>query len=355
MCTWREAKMKLREVCVAAFLMLLVAEGSVLIPGISLASSLPFLSTKGTSIVDSTGRIVILRGVNYPGYEQDHPELHSSAAYKILHAGFDFNVVRLPISWANLEPRKGIFNFTYLSSFVDQDVEWASSAGVYVVLDMHQNNWARRFGGSGAPDWAVQGYPSNETGMRTAVSEFWANAELQDHLVQVWVKIAEHFANNPTIAGYDLLNEPWIYSSVLAQLNGTALDAFYARAIEAIRAVDSNHIIFLEPANMNAFILPMIANIVWSPHFYQLAFSHEYDGQNFTELERAFIAQRDKYVNGLGVPMWIGEFGSFMPDNSSRATWTQDALTLFNRYQVGWAWWAYNGNYTSIPDQLYVP
>jgi endoglycosylceramidase len=355
MCSRREGKMKLRGICVAAFLMLLVAEGSVLVPGISVASSLPFLSTNGTSIVDSTGRTVFLRGVNYPGYEQDLPELHSSAAYRILRMGFDFNLVRLPISWANLEPQRGVFNFTYLSSFIDQDVQWASSAGVYVVLDMHQNNWAHRFGGSGVPDWAVQGYPPNETGIRRAVSEFWADTELQAHLVEVWVKIAEHFANNPTIAGYDLFNEPWIYTSVLAQLNGTALDVFYARAIQAIRAVDSNHIIFLEPANMNASNLPMRANIVWSPHFYQLAFSHEYDAQNFTELERAFISQRDKYVNGLGVPMWIGEFGSFMPDSSSRAAWTQDALTLFNRYQVGWAWWAYNGNYSSIPDQLYVP
>jgi endoglycosylceramidase len=345
----------LRVIHVIAVLILVVVEGSVLVPGASGASSLLLLSTNGTSIVDSTGRIVILRGVNYPGYEQDHPELHNSAAYKILRTGFGFNVVRLPISWANLEPQQGAFNSTYLSSFVDQDVQWASSAGVYVVLDMHQSNWAQRFGGSGAPDWAVQDYPANETGMRMAVSEFWANTVLQDHLVQVWVKIAEHFANNPTIAGYDLLNEPWIYTSVIAQLNGTALDAFYARAVQAIRAVDNNHIIFLEPANMNTFNPPTRANIVWSPHFYQLSFSHEYDAQDFTVLERAFLAQRDKYANDSGVPMWIGEFGSFMPDNSSRTTWTQDALTLFNRYQVGWAWWAYDGKYTSIPDQLYVP
>jgi endoglycosylceramidase len=349
-----DVKIELRAIHVVGILILVVVEGSVLVPGISATPSLLPLSTNGTSIVDSAGRIVMLRGVNYPGYGRDHPELHNSAAYKTLSTGFGFNVVRLPISWANLEPQQGVFNSTYLSSFVDRDVQWASSAGVYVVLDMHQDNWAQRFGGSGAPDWAVQQYPPNETGMRMAVSEFWANTELQDHLVQVWVNIAQHFAHNPTIAGYDLLNEPWIYTSVIAQLNGTAVDAFYSRTVQAIRAVDSNHIIFLEPANMNTLNLPTSANIVWPPHFYQLSFSHEYDAQNFTELERAFIAQRNKYVNGFGVPMWIGEFGSFMPDNLSRAIWTQDALTLFNRYQVGWAWWAYNGNYTSIPDQLYV-
>lgn len=293
----------------------------------------------------------MLQGVNYPGYEQDYPELHNSAAYRTLALGFEFNVVRLPISWANLEPQPGAFNTTYLSWYVGQDVQWANSADIYVILDMHQFDWAHRFGGNGAPDWAVQNYAPNETGMRQAVSDFWSNTELQNHLVQVWVKIAQYFANEPIIAGYDLLNEPWIYTSVMPELNATAVNAFYFRAVQAIRAVDPNHIIFLEPANLN-FELPTKANIVWSPHFYQLSYMLKYYVQNFTILESDFAAKYKTFVIDSGTPMWIGEFGAFMPDYSSRATWTQDALTLFNRYQIGWAWWAYNGTFTSIPDQL---
>jgi endoglycosylceramidase len=191
--------------------------------------------------------------------------------------------------------------------------------------------------------------------MRQAVSEFWWNTDLQDHLVQVWTEIAHHFANEPAIAGYDLLNEPWIYTSVMPELNATALDAFYFKAIQAIRAVDTNHIIFLEPANMNTFKLPTRTNIVWSPHFYPLSFAPKYQMQNFTNLENDFVAKYKTFLIDSGTPLWIGEFGAFMPDNSSRGIWTQDALTLFNRYEIGWGWWAYSGLYTSIPDQLYVP
>jgi len=339
---------------IATALVLLATVGAAFTPVIHATPVQGFLLTRGTSIVDFAGQAIVLRGVNYPGYEQEHPELHNSMAYSTF-AGNEFNVVRLPISWANLEPQPGAFNSEYLSSYVDQDVQWAKSAGVYIILDMQQYGWAGRFGGLGAPDWMVENYAANETGMRQAVSDFWSNTDLQSHLVQVWVKIAQHYANEPTIGGYDLFNEPWIYTSVNSELNATrALEAFYIRTIQAIRAVDSNHIIFLEPGNTQMFNLP-ISNIVWAPHFYPLAFASKFYSDNYTILENDFMAKYQTFVIDYGTPMWIGEFGAFMPDNSSRAIWTQMALDFFNRYGIGWAWWAYDGQYTSIPNQLYIP
>jgi hypothetical protein len=40
--------------------------------------------------------------------------------------------------------------------------------------------------------------------------------------------------------------------------------------------------------------------------------------------------------------MWIGEFGAFMKDPSS-TLYLQDAVKLFAKYQVGSAYWAFNG------------
>ena len=337
---------------VTVLLILLFVVSPVLYPMMYAAPSRSFLQTRGTSITDSEGRVVILRGVNYPGYDKERTSLHNPGAYMTLELGFSFNVVRLPISWANLEPEPGVFNSTYLSEFVGRDVEWAGQAGLYVVLDMHQYDWAGRFGGYGVPDWAVQNYPANETGMREAVSDFWTNNGLQDHLIQVWVKVAEYFANEPAVAGYDLLNEPWVYTSAMPELNASAVNAFYVRVIQAIRTVDQNHIVFLEPANMYTPELSVTPNIVWSPHFYPLSFESKYQADDFTLLEQDFLMKYQTFVTEGGMPVWIGEFGAFMADESSRATWTQDALTLFERYHVGWAWWAYTGQYTTIPNQL---
>jgi endoglycosylceramidase len=71
-------------------------------------------------------------------------------------AQMGFNVVRLPISWANLERFKGWFDAVFLARYLDRDVQWAKKYGLYVVLDMHQWPWESRFGGCGVPDWSVE-------------------------------------------------------------------------------------------------------------------------------------------------------------------------------------------------------
>jgi endoglycosylceramidase len=314
-----------------------------------------FLSVQGTWILDSTGKPILLRGVNYPGYDSPHPKLHTEAAYANF-AKMGFNVVRLQISWANLEGYKGRFYDYFLKWYVDRDVQWAKKYGLYIVLDMHQYQWASKFGGNGVPDWAVTQYLANELGLRQAISDFWANPSPQDHLVMVWKNVAAHYANEPTMAGYDLLNEPWVYTSLIPQLNATHIDSFYSRVTEAIRSVDPYHLIFLEPANMNTFNTSFDSKIVWAPHFYAWSFAREYYPQNRTILEADFAAKYEAFVLNSKVPMWIGEFGAFMKDHSAEH-WLEDAKSLFDKYQVGWAWWAYgnsrDGN--SIPDSLKNP
>jgi hypothetical protein len=177
--------------------------------------------------------------------------------------------------------------------------------------------------------------------MLQAVSEFWNSTALQDHLSNVWTKVALRYAKEPTIAGYDLLNEPSIYSSVIPNLNASHLESFYVKVIESIRAVDPNHVIFLEPANMQSGNFPIKDNIVWSPHFYPLSFANRYDPQNITVLRADLEAKYQKFVLEMGSPMWVGEFAAFMQDASS-VRWLRDAVTLFGEYHVGWAWWAYS-------------
>jgi endoglycosylceramidase len=335
---------------------LAVIIGAVIAGGASVsAHANGFLSIRGTWIVDSTGKPILLRGVNYPGYDSPHPKLHTEGAYANF-AKMGFNVVRLQISWASLEPYKGRFDSYFFSWYVDRDVQWAKKYGLYIVLDMHQYLWASKFGGSGAPDWAMSQYSATESGMRQAVSDFWADPSLQDHLVVVWENVATHYANEPAIAGYDLLNEPWVYTSIIPSLNATHVDSFYTRVTEAIRSVDPYRLIFLEPANMNTFNTSFDSKIVWAPHFYPWSFAQEYYPQNRTILEADLEAKYQTFVLNSKVPMWIGEFGAFMKDQSAEQ-WLEDAKSLFDKYRVGWAWWAYgvptDGN--SIPYSLKNP
>lgn len=276
---------------------------------------------------------MILRGVNYAGYEAEYAliETHSETAYRTF-AQLGFNVVRLPIAWGNLEPSPEVFQEQYLANYLDQDVRWAKKYGIYIVLDMHQLYWGKRWGGSGIPDWVTTGYPATDEGMRQAVTDFWIQDALQRHLIDIWKRVANRYANETAIAGYDILNEPWIYTSI-ENLNASYVDDFYIKVIKAIRAVDPSHIIFLELANLISSQFPVKENIVWSPHFYTLSFAQGYQESNANLLDADLAAKYQKFVVEFGSPMWIGEFGAFMKDGT-QDSWFRDALNVFDKYGV---------------------
>ena len=99
------------------------------------------------------------------------------------------------------------------------------------------------------PNWAVQQYPATAAGKQEAISNFWVNNTLQQQLAEVWVSIAEIYANEPTIAGYDILNEPTLYIYNDQGANASSITQFYSKVLNAIRQVDNKHIVFLEQAN----------------------------------------------------------------------------------------------------------
>jgi len=326
---------------------------SVLAPGVKVSGDPEgFLSVRGKWVVDNLGQVVLLRGVNYPGLG-DVP--HSEADYATF-ASYGLNVVRLEIRWASLEPVPNSFQLSYLTSYVDQDVAWASKYGLYVVLEMAQFRWAERFGGEGVPEWTVSQYPQNDDGMKEAISNFWVNSTLQANLAGVWRDIAQHYANNPTIAGYDIFNEPWAFLEEDPSTQASKITQFYDSTMKVMRDVDPNHIFFLEPAVQNTYSNPVSdPNVVWSPHFYPLAFAVTYSHDNVSVLEADLKSKYNEFVVGMGSPMWIGEFGAFMKDNSY-LTWLQDAKTLLDKYQLGWAWLGFiPGEGSSVPTTLRNP
>ena len=59
-------------------------------------------------------------------------------------------------------------------------------------------------------------------------------------MVSLWGKIAKHCRDREYLLGYDILNEPYLIDAP------DLLTDFYSDVTKAIRAVDQNHILFLE-------------------------------------------------------------------------------------------------------------
>lgn len=215
----------------------------------------------GQFLTDADGQVVTLHGLDMAyklaPYEPAAAGFGSVAAEVLASNGFD--VVRLGVFYSALEPRPGVLSASYLNS-IATTVGLLAHDGVYSILDFHQDQLNTEFGGDGFPRWSVltNGLPVSKykfplayalsKALNAAFDNIWADKAgpgtmgLQERYAAAWHFVAQHFATDPWVLGYDLFNEPWPGSSTDA-----ALGAFYQRVIAAVRAADPNHLIFYEP------------------------------------------------------------------------------------------------------------
>ena len=230
-------------------------------------------------------------------------------------AAWGFNAVRIPMHY-NLftlpiedEPIQG--QNTWLTKgfyLLDSAVEWSRQNDIYVILDLHA-----------AP--GGQGYDSGISDYDPTKPSLWESAFNRSKTAALWKKLAERYATDTVIAGYDLINEPnWNLPG------GTALRAIYEDITDSIRSVDTNHIIFIEGnwfANtFTGLTPPWDNNMAYSPHKYWSPVNSTADIQYGLDL-------RDTY----GVPIWFGETG----ENSN--AWYTGLIEIMENNGVGWAWW----------------
>ena len=187
----------------------------------------PFLRVEGQRFVDAEGRQVLLHGLNVISKSKDESYLswHGSDEFAAMRR-WGMNCVRLGIIWDGVEPEPGRYDDAYLEG-VAKRVAWAAENGLYVFLDMHQDLYSVLYS-DGAPEWATlhEGKPHAKgavwsdsymisPAVQTSFDNFWANKPaadgvgIQDHYAAAWRHVAKRFADNPTVIGYDLMNEPF--------------------------------------------------------------------------------------------------------------------------------------------------
>jgi aryl-phospho-beta-D-glucosidase BglC (GH1 family) len=298
----------------------------------------PWLKTSGRWIVDENGNFVLLRGADYMGMEFGW-FYHSEDDFARMKS-WGFDVVRLPIGWSYVEPKEGYYNDDYLA-IADRVISWCKENNLYVILDMHQWNWAPMFGGNGLPDWAVEQYSDQEQ----AKFGFFENETLQDEFFNMWRHVADRYKNESTIFAYDILNEPNVrYELMDEETFLEKLFSFYQNAVNSIREVDTRHAVMIEPPWGGGISdWPRIddSNLVLSTHLYTEGTADGitgYDGDS-GRLEADFLVSYDLSI-GWNVPLVIGEFGVGSAATKAHE-WTRDFVNIFDKYMVSACWWSY--------------
>jgi len=233
------------------------------------------LGDAGRWLVDATGRVVLLHGVNE--VEKSPPFLPSAAGFGADDAAFladeGFNAVRLGIDFRGLMPSPGAIAQDYVDDLV-ATVDQLAAEGIFVLVDFHQDGFAPKYNGNGLPDWMAidDGLPNppdavfplyyvQNPAMQRAFESFWANRPgpdgvgIQDHYVDGVAAVAESLAGHRYVIGYDLMNEPWPgadWQPCVADAAGCAaleqrlLAPFHAKATAAVAAVAPQPV-FVEP------------------------------------------------------------------------------------------------------------
>lgn len=316
------------------------------------------LHTEGERIVNVNGETVVLRGTNFGGWgimedwfcpftnpageEGVYQTLVSRFGAEATHALFQtyrsnwiteldyqnaanlgMNCIRLPIWYRNFQRdddgtwyRDGDGNIDF--SELDEVISLCKKYGLYLIIDLH-----------GLPGYQNDYDHSGQSKSMSLFDDTEKAARYREVVIDFWTTLAQHCAGEPTIAMYDLMNEP-LGTNITRE--GNLQQSFWDFSNElynAIRAVDSDHIITMEAIwDPDAIASPDVYG--WENIVYQ---EHLYDITNFTFLHKVNEIRRAGYDS----PFLIGEF---YPRGISSFSYL---LSLFNKRQLSWTTWTYKG------------
>jgi endoglucanase len=338
-----------------------------------------YLHTAGNKIVDSTGATVRLTGINWFGMETDNKTFHGLWSSNPWRSQIDtmarlgYNTLRVPYSNDAL---KAGATATGINDYVNPDlvgntplqildkvVAYAGGKGMRIILDRHR------------PTAAGQ-------------TALWYNpATPEATWINDWKALAQRYANNPTVIGADLHNEPHAEGTNPAATGScwgcgdSARDWRLAaeRAGNAILSVQPNWLIFVEgvscpsgglsnvwdgdtsndedcgwwggnlsKAGQFPVRLSVANRLVYSPHEYATSV---FDQTWFhaPDYPANMPAIWDKYWGYLYkqnlAPLMMGEFGSTLA-NPIDKTWLQNLMRYTGSGATGmsFTYWAWNPN-----------
>jgi endoglucanase len=194
---------------------------------------------------------------------------------------------------------------------LDRVVAWSRAAGLHLVLDLH----CAPGGQTGTNIDDSGGYPW-----------LFESARAQEQLLAVWRNLARHYRDEPVVLGYDLLNEPLPQFSGLEKLK-PRLEPLLRRVLEAIRAIDANHIVFLTGANWDSDF-----SVLGAPFAPNTAYTfHKYWMPPTEDSIREYLNFRERHH----VPIWAGETGE------NKDEWIASFRQLLDEHDIGWTFWPF--------------
>ncbi|MBV6621630.1 MAG: glycoside hydrolase family 5 protein [Rivularia sp. (in: Bacteria)] len=326
---------------------------------IAATNIVPPLSTKKSEIVDNTGKVVLLRGINWFGMEVDTHAPHGLWVrdYKQMLAhikSLGYNIIRLPYSVEAIKSShiNGVdFSIGANSELhgktplevMDLVIQEARRQGLLILLDSH---------------CLKDGH----------ISEVWyGDGFTEKDWIDTWILLAKRYKNQPNVIGADLKNEP--HGRASWGTNDTTTDWRLAvqKAGNKILDVNPNWLIVVEGIEKNVpnqiqhgyfwganlegvreypVHIKKPNKLVYSPHEYggsKVSWFQDSDFPNnlYQRWEIGFNYIHRKQI----APIFVGEFGGYHVDrNSKEGIWQRKFVNFIAKNKLSFAYWCWNPN-----------
>jgi len=325
-----------------------------------------FIRVENNLLKDGDGNNILLKGMAFGNNVWANPSTppkthHAEESYREL-SEIGFNSVRFYLNYELFESDNAPYKYRQEGwDWLDLNIQWAKKYDMRLVLNMH---------------YPQGGFQSNGNG-----TALWTDEENKKRLTALWTEIAKRYKDEPTIAAFDLLNEPVVpekssIEETFAQWQDLAQGIAYS-----IRTVNINHMIMVERLNayknletgvsnwnndlngeMNFFLIDD-NNVTYEFHVYDpFVFTHQNAG--WVESSRGVFSTSPDETNGLNkeyleqcftkylkfgkdnnVPVYLGEFGVIVygfQEGRGGDRWIKDALDICRRHNINFNYHTYH-------------
>jgi endoglycosylceramidase len=346
------------------FFVLVVISLLVLIDALGLLRRLLFLPDYAFKVFfrDKQNRVVFYHGVNicnYSKHANDFMPWHQPEDYDRLKQ-WGFNLVRFLVYWEAIEPIEGEYNNEYLQKVVEH-IDYLRKIGIDVIVDIHQDLYAKKFNGNGFPEWTVndKGKPFSpqepwgknylQPAVRASYRNFWESEYLQKKYAGMMSVLASYLKGLDNVIGIDMLNEPFPKLPFVRYFEKSILTDFYKKCITFVVLNGYYKTFFFQPwigtsSGIPTYMRyrPWLNKAVYMPHYYppRCLEKGTYKAIDRFLLKWSFnIKHREAQL--FNSPLIFGEFGiSSNVSGYQRYVW--DFLDLCNKHLASWIWWSYD-------------
>lgn len=334
---------------------------SLLFYSLAVASAKFSLVPDSTLIQDEYGRVRVFHGVNavvkrepfIPSQEFDPIDSISDEDIEYMKE-WGFNFIRLGVQWEAVEKAPGVYDTEFLDRIIDL-INKLGEAGIYTLVDSHQDLLTRKTCGEGLPLFytpdltatctdTVFGWIMHQLGYCNTLAQngihmdpdglpntedclngnfifyylmpevnqifeiFYNNSTIQQAYINYLDLVAQKMSGNPNVFGYDLFNEPWPGSVYLHPeyfipkiFDYKVLQPLYKKISAAVRKSDKESFFTFQPVQPPD-TFSVMGGIVFSVGFTETPGGKEYAGKEILN-EHAYCCEAGADMCKNGEPL----------------------------------------------------